>query len=324
MEFRTVWYDLKRRASGLPERGRRVARSLVYVMITRLFLFSALACAAFSQPPEFEVASVKPSEPITPEMVRSGRLHMGASIDAKSVRISKLSMLELICLAFQVKGHQVSGPNWMTTERYDIEARVPEGGRRGQVPAMLQTLLTERFGMRVHRESREFNVYTLVVAKGGAHLKPSELPEAPAAEGGPIRGGTSVEAGGTAVRTGPAGDSRVTPGPGGNLHIENKRMTMAGLAEFINRYCGRPVVDMTELKGAYEMDFDISGEEVRAAAQAHGVALPPRPDAGEGASDPAGVSLASSLGKLGLKLDSRKVPAEVIVVDDVRKVPTEN
>jgi uncharacterized protein (TIGR03435 family) len=54
------------------------------------------------------------------------------------------------------------------------------------------------------------------------------------------------------------------------------------------------------------------------------VALPPRPEPDEGASDPAGVSLASSLGKLGLKLEARKAPAEVIVVDDVRKVPAEN
>jgi uncharacterized protein (TIGR03435 family) len=293
-------------------------------MISRLLLIAALACAAFCQTPAFEVASVKPSEPITPEMVRSGRLQLGVSIDAKSVRISKLSMFELICLAFQVKGHQVSGPAWMTTDRYDIQAKVPEGGQRGQVPAMLQTLLAERFGLRVHRESREFNVYALVLTKGGPHLKPSEAPEPPAAQGGPIRGGTSVDAGGAQVHTGPGGDSKVTPGPGGNLHIENKRMTMAGFADFINRYCDRPVVNMTGLDGAYEMDFDVSGEEVRAAAQAHGAVLPPRKEAGDGASDPSGVSLASSLSRLGLKLDSRKAPSEVMVVDDVKKLPIEN
>jgi uncharacterized protein (TIGR03435 family) len=188
---------------------------------------------------------------------------------------------------------------------------------------MMQTLLSERFGMRVHRENRELNVYALVLTKGGHHLKPSEAPEAAPANGGPIQGGTSVDHGGTAVHTGPGGDSKVTPGPGGNLHIENKRMTMTGFVDFINRYCDRPVVNMTALEGAYEMDFDISGEEVRAAAQAHGVALPPRPES-EGASDPAGVSLTSSLRKLGLKLEPRKAPVEVVVVDDVRKVPTEN
>jgi uncharacterized protein (TIGR03435 family) len=79
-------------------------------MMTRLFASVALACAAFAQTPAFEVASVKPSEPITPELVRSGRLQIGVSIDAQNVRIGKLSMFELICLAFQVKSHQVSGP----------------------------------------------------------------------------------------------------------------------------------------------------------------------------------------------------------------------
>jgi uncharacterized protein (TIGR03435 family) len=171
----------------------------------------------------------------------------------------------------------------MVMERYDIQAKLPEGGKRGQVPAMMQTLLAERFGMKVHRETRDLNVYALVVAKGGAHLKASEMPEAPAAGGGPIRGGVAVDGSGTQVRSGPGGDSRVTPGTGGNLHVENKRMTMAGFADFVTRYCDRPVFDFTELPGAYEMEFDVSGEEVRNAAQAHGVVLGPREAGGVGA-----------------------------------------
>ena len=292
-------------------------------MVTRLLGLAALVGAAFAQTPAFEVASVKPSEPITPELVRSGRLQIGASIDAQNVRISKLSMFELLCLAFQVKGHQVSGPDWMVTERYDIQAKLPEGGKRGQVPAMMKALLAERFGMKIHRETRELNVYALVVAKGGPHLKASEMPEGPPAGGGPIRGGVSVDASGTQVRSGGSGDSRVTPGAGGNLHVENKKMTMAAFADFIARYCDRPVFDMTELKGAYEMEFDVSGEEVRNAAQAHGVVMRPHAEEGE-ASEPSGVSLSSSLRYLGLRLEARKAPAEVIVVDEMRKAPGEN
>ena len=139
--------------------------------------------------------------------------------------------------------------------------------------------------------------------------------------GSAIAAAAAPGSGGTMVRTGPAGDSRTTPGPGGNLHIENKRMTLAGFADFIYRYCDRPVVDMTGLKGAYEMEFDISGEEVRNAARAHGAVIPSPADA---APDPSGVSLASSLQKLGLKLESRRAPAEVIVIDKVEKIPTEN
>jgi len=300
---------------------------LVYLfMCARYFAMLALACAAFAQPPAFEVASVKLSEPITPALVQSGRLQMGVSIDTLNVRISKLSLFELICLAYQVKGHQVSGPKWMTTQRYEIQAKLPEGARRGQVPAMLQTLLAERFGMSFHREIRDFDVYALVVAKGGPRLKVSNAAEStPGSSGGQVlRGGTAVSAGGAMVLTGPGGDSRITPGQDGNLHIENKNMTTAGLAGFINRYCDRPVIDMTGLDGAYEMEFDVSGEDVRNAARAHGRILPPRPDENERSSDPAGVSLVSSLRRLGLKLEARRAPSEVIVIDQVAKIPTEN
>jgi uncharacterized protein (TIGR03435 family) len=293
-------------------------------MFTRFPAVLALACATFAQTPAFEVASVKRSEPITPALVQSGRLHIGVSIDSLHVRISQFSLYELTTLAYQVKGHQISGPDWMVTERYDIQAKLPEGSRRGQVPAMMQTLLAERFGMRLHRENRELNVYALVVANGGPHLKPSSAEDVQAAEG-PIQGGTTVGAGGAAISSGAAGDSRISPGQDGNLHIENKKMTLARFADFIGRYSELPVVDLTGLKGSYEMEFDVSGEEVRNAARAHGFAVPPPVAAdGEAASDPAGVSLASSLRRLGLKLESRKAPAEVLVIDKVDKVPTAN
>jgi len=296
-------------------------------MNVRLLGAMALACAASAQTPAFEVASVKVAEPITPALVQSGRLHIGVSIDSKNVRISQFSYLELMCLAYQVKSYQISGPDWMVHERYDIQAKLPEDGKRGQVPAMLQTLLAERFGMRVHREPREVNVYGLVVAKGGPNLKPAAVDDASAAApAGQIRGGMSVGAGGVAVSSGASGDSRITPGPGGNVHVENKKMTMAGFASAIDRYSDRPVLDMTGLTGAYEMEFDVSGEEVRTAARAHGFAVPPPASEGgiDSASDPSGVSLAASLRKLGLKLDPRKAPVDVIVIDAVGKVPTEN
>lgn len=296
-------------------------------MHIRLLAPFALACAGFAQTPAFEVASVKISEPITPALVQSGRLQMGVTIDALNVRISKLSMFELITLAYQVKGHQVSGPSWMSNERYDIQAKLPEGGRRAQVPAMLQTLLAERFGMQIHKETRTFSVYSLTVARNGSNLKPSPPDEnAPSVPAGQLRGGTSVGPGGMITSTGPGGNTRITPGPGGNLHIEAKQMTLAAFASFINRYYDQPVIDMTELKGNYDFEIDVSGEEVRNGARAHGVIVPNPAGAApvESVADPSGVSLAASLQKLGLRIESRKAPAEVIVVDKVEKVPTAN
>jgi uncharacterized protein (TIGR03435 family) len=294
-------------------------------MPTRLVVLLALACAALAQTPAFEVASVKVSEPITPAAVQSGRVQIGVTIDSLNVRISKFSMFELMTLAFQVKGHQVSGPTWMVNERYDVQAKLPEGGKRGQVPAMLQTLLGDRFGLRYHRENRDINVYALVVAKGGPHLKPADDdPEGapPAASAGQLRGGLSVGAGGTIASTGPGGNMSVTPGPGGNLHLTSKKMTMAGLVSFLGRYFELPLMDMTDLKGAYELECDVSGEEARSAARAAGVIVPP--PAADAPSDPAGVSMRLSLERLGLKLETRKTSVDVIVVDKLEKTPTDN
>jgi uncharacterized protein (TIGR03435 family) len=126
-------------------------------------------------------------------------------------------------------------------------------------------------------------------------------------------------------RSGPGGSSQVTPGPGGNLHFAVKKMTLKVLADLINPYCDQPVFDMTELKGSYDLELDISGEEVRSAARAHGASIPqPAAGASSEASEPASVSLAASLEKLGLKLEGRKAPAEVIVVDKAERVPTAN
>jgi uncharacterized protein (TIGR03435 family) len=184
---------------------------------------------------------------------------------------------------------------------------------------MLQTLLAERFGLSIHRETRDVNMYALVQAKGGHKMKPStEEAPAPAPQ---LRGGTAVAPGGSMTSVGPGhGDIRVTPGAGGDEHLESKRVTMNSLANFLNRYCELPVIDKTELQGAFEVELDVAGEEVRAAARSHGYAIRPAAEP----VDPAGVSLRTSLEKMGLKVETRKSPTEVIVVDKVERVPTEN
>jgi uncharacterized protein (TIGR03435 family) len=114
----------------------------------------------------------------------------------------------------------------------------------------------------------------------------------------------------------------MTPGPGGNMHIESKRMTMQRLVNAIGRYCELPLLDLTNLEGAYEVAVDVSGAEIRNVARMNGAVI--RTPASEEAPDPSGVSLRASLEKLGLRLEVRKMPVEVLVVDDALKVPTEN
>ena len=88
--------------------------------------------------------------------------------------------------AYEVKPFQVSGPAWLDTERYDIVAKVPAATSKEQVNLMWQNLLAERFGVKLHHESKEFQVQELVVGKDGQKMKESaENPNEPAPPVGP-------------------------------------------------------------------------------------------------------------------------------------------
>jgi uncharacterized protein (TIGR03435 family) len=118
--------------------------------------------------------------------------------------------------------------------------------------------------------------------------------------------------------------------------LEAAKMTMPMLAEMLTRFVDHPVVDLTELKGAYQVALDIPIEELRGMARAAGVVGPGMMagggpgggDAGRApantASDPSGGSIFSTVQQLGLKLEPRKAPVDMLVVDTLEKTPTEN
>jgi uncharacterized protein (TIGR03435 family) len=304
---------------------------------------------------EFEVASVKAAQPIQAQ-VASGKIHVGMKVDGARVDIGSMSLSDLIPMAFKVKQYQVSGPAWisadmLSAQRFDIMAKMPEGATSEQVPEMLQALLADRFKLTFHRENREHAMYALVVAKGGPKLKESmPEPEVPAGgdnskddgkKGISIPTGDGSQAritqdgkGGMVVQGGPGstgGTMRIMPGPDG-VHMEASKMTMAGLAEALTRFVDRPVLDMTELKGDYQIALDLSMADVFKAARATGAVPPgalPGVPAGasspaDTASDPSASSVFATVQKLGLKLDPRKEPIETIVIDRLEKAPTEN
>src|SRR5438093_301996 len=109
-----------------------------------LFICALGAAAAFGQQPVFEVASIRSAEQITPQMIAAGKLHVGMKIDAGRIDIGFASLRELITQAYEVKPFQVTAPDWMTTQRFDILAKIPEGATKEQVPAMLRALLEDR------------------------------------------------------------------------------------------------------------------------------------------------------------------------------------
>ena len=319
-----------------------------------LYLSAALLLA---QTAGFEVASIKPSPPLDPQKIMSGKAHLGMSVDAARVDIGGMSLAELLRTAYRVKPYQISGPDWIQSQRFDIVAKMPEGGSKDKVPDMLQALLADRFKLTVHRDTKEHAVYALIVGKTGSKIKeaapkeaaPAPDPNVPAAAppGGLVVGSgenqvrvTPNKEGRGASVAGPFGQMKVSMGEGGMMRMEFARMTMPALADMLSRMTDRPVIDMTELKGEYQFTLDLSMDEMRnmarAAATLMGMQLPgPGGPGGEAqagrtsspadaASTPGGSSVFGSVQQLGLKLDPRKLPLENIVVDHLEKTPTEN
>jgi len=267
--------------------------------------------------PEFEVASIKPSPAAAP----GGHVNVGLHVDGAQVLCTWFSLADYIGMAYDVKPYQVSGPAWLQSERFDIAAKVPTGERE-HIRAMIQSLLADRFKMQMHREKKEMPVYALTVAKSGSKLK--ETPDAESAA--TDRPGEAN----VAAQGGPGGVS-VNLGNGSSFAFSNnqfvaKKIAMRGFADSLGRFMDRPIVDMTDLKGMYDFTLDITAEDYRAmlirSAIAAGVQLPP--EALRALDLSSGDSLYQAIEKLGLKLEPRKAPVEVLVIDHMEKMPTEN
>jgi uncharacterized protein (TIGR03435 family) len=296
------------------------------------------AGSLLGQTPTFEVASVKPSEPVTPAMVAAGKIHVGMKIDGKRVDIGNFSLMQLICKAYDVKPYQVAGPAWLKSlagQRFDVIGNIPEGATKEQVPQMLQALLAERFKLTMHRESKDQQVYAMVIGKGGLKIKevetPKPAPDAAAPNPG-VTGSSSVSIsqtkGGATVSDGTGKTQKMIPSPDGKtMRLEITGATLAELAEGLSPLTDHPVVDMTGQTGKYEMALEISMQEMMNAARAAGANVPaPAVDPNkpaDAASDPGG-SIFTSVQALGLKLEPRKTPMAMIVIDSVEKMPTEN
>jgi uncharacterized protein (TIGR03435 family) len=308
--------------------------------VPALLVFAA-AGAAFGQAPAplaFEVASVKPAGALDPSAIMAGKMRIGMKIDAARVEIGMLSLADLIRIAYKVKSFQVQGPDWLTGERFNISAKLPDGAKEDQVPEMLQALLAERFKLTIHRQSKDQNVYALVVAKGGHKLKPAEPePETPKAEptggatlstmNGTVRMSGDIQGKGMVVSAGPGGNQTKVTMNNGMMHMENSKMPITGFVEMLSRFVDKPVVDQTGLKGDYQIAIDLSMEDLKNVARASGMmtagmAGPAGAPASE-ASDPTS-SVFTSVQQLGLKLEPRKSAIDLIMVDHVEKVPTEN
>jgi uncharacterized protein (TIGR03435 family) len=337
-----------------------------------LAMIGAVLCISiFAQTPTklaFEVASIKPAPPIQSviEEIRSGKRGIGslqASIDDARADFGYMPLLNMLVYAYKMKLHQIVAPDWLGSQAFEIHAKIPEGATKDQAPEMMQSLLKERFKLVAHHENREQSVYALIVSKDGLKLKEAVAEvETPAASGDPAKapaekksadkgellsfktpdGQMSVkqEERGMVVKGGPTGQMRVTMGEKGEISLEIAKLKMSDFSDLLTQFLERPVVDMTNLKGSYQVALEIPIEDlmgmVQRLAPKMGISLPQglsnagaligaAPGAGGlAASDPSGGKIFQAVQKLGLKLDSRKAPVDTLVVDSIEKNPTED
>ena len=269
---------------------------------------------------EFEVASIRPAPPM------DASVKIGMHIDGSQVHFTDMSLRDCMRQAWKLKAYQVVGPDWVAADRWDITAKLPAGATSDQVPAMLQSLLTDRFKLAFHPEKKEFEVYALVTAKGGLRLKETAPDPASDSAAAPAKPAMNVTASGSAAGV------FVDLGQGSwysfaDNKLTGHKLTMARIADTLSGYMDKAVVDMTGAPANtfYDMSFDITPDDYRTmlirSAIAAGVSLPP---GAERLADLPTDSLAAAMEGSGLKLDSRKAPLDVMVIDRAEKTPTEN
>jgi hypothetical protein len=154
--------------------GRRAGILVGNAMRNKLFVMVLLLGAAFGQTARFDGATIKTSLPLA-ALRAAGRMpHEGMRVSADRVEFESAPLSYLIRLAYKIEDYQVSGPDFMDRQRFDIIARMPGGEGPEQIPEMLQALLAERFKLVVRKETKEQTVYALVVGKDGPKMKEAE------------------------------------------------------------------------------------------------------------------------------------------------------
>jgi uncharacterized protein (TIGR03435 family) len=212
------------------------------------------------------------------------------SLGPGTVVLKGIPLKPILAEAFKVRGEQIVGPAWLDEDSFEIVGKMPEGSTSDQIPAMLEALLVERFKLAAHKEDRPRPVYALVVDKGGPKFKEADLSS------------TDGHAGTVMFRFAAPGIAGFK-GP----------MTMASLALRLSKRLDRPAQDFTGLKGTYDIDLTW--------------ALDPdfeRPGPAEVPPGSAAGLFTAIRESLGLRLEPRKEPAEVLVIDHIERVPTEN
>jgi uncharacterized protein (TIGR03435 family) len=253
----------------------------------------------------FEAASVSPAKSA------SGRFTMNGgpgTSDPGRISYTNIMLRRILLSAYEVRNYQISGPEWLDSLRFDITAKVPDRATKEEFQSMLRNLLATRFKMTTHRESKELPIYALLVAKNGPKVKATvgdgavagkppedQLALIQKAEGKDGFPALSLPAPGLVIET-----------KDGRARVTAKEMPLSKFADLLSGQLGSPVVDMTGLTGNYSFAVYFTPED-------HNL---------DGNSDP---SIFGALREqLGLRLEARKGPVELLVIDHADRIPTDN
>jgi uncharacterized protein (TIGR03435 family) len=297
-----------------------------------LALLSTAPLFCQTAPPlAFEVASVKPAAQQPGGRGGMIRIQGGPGTrDPGRITYTNVPLAFLLTIAYDVKNFQLKAPAWMDTEHYDVTAKVPEGATKEQTAVMLQNLIADRFQLILHHETKEMSGYELTLAKTGSKLKES-APEDPAAsQPGPPPSGPSGPPGP------PKRDANGFPQLAGRGMLVLMEMSPKGpvakmnarsqpLSELIRMLASQlraPIADKTGMTAKYDFTLEYAPDMA-------GMGGPPPPGSapasGPAATDESGPDVMTAIREqLGLKLDSKKLSVDLLVIDKAEKVPTEN
>jgi uncharacterized protein (TIGR03435 family) len=274
-------------------------------------LFAPAARAQTVQPTlKFEVASVRlapPPDGTTPARHLSGI--PGPNNNDPGRFSARVNLLSLLLTAYDIPIYRLSDENDLGLMRLDIEATMPADTTREKFNVMLQNLLADRLGLKVHWVSKPVETYSLVVAKGGPKLKPAE-PDSPQESSDASK---VVRLNGFPIP--PAGNgSWFAQTPDGKIGMRGHNQTIQELiGEFAPRTLNGPLTDATGLTGKYDYTLFWSMSANSAALNPMSAAEPDGPNIFDAVQD-----------QLGLKIEKTRGQVQVLVVDRVEKKPTEN
>jgi uncharacterized protein (TIGR03435 family) len=194
-------------------------------------LMAALLCGGIraqtpGDTPAFEVASIKPAQAPPPGRGPLAALREDINTDPGRLTMTNVTLATAIRWAWKLGVYEISGPDWISTTRFDITAKSAAPAPEEQLRLMLQMTLKERFQLAVHRQNKELSGYVLLVGKNGTKLHP-------------------VEGGGEGAMT------------GAGLMFEGHKMPLSRLADIISSALRLPVRDMTNLEGFYDFKVDL-------------------------------------------------------------------